>query len=170
MWKKKGPKKNKKSLLIEPGDPGQAAGVGQLSCGPRWAPDCGVCGSSSMCLKWAGIHYPLKHQHFTVGTLLIYSSIIILLTHTHTQSFSLSLSADPLSCSFFPSLLIAFLSLSYLSLLPHTCLIPSPNSSPFYCLRLSSPPFLPNVPSLIKVPWPFVFYQTWQPALLFVYK
>lgn len=43
--------KKKKSLLIEPGDPGQAAGVGQLSCGPRWAPDCGVCGSSSMCLK-----------------------------------------------------------------------------------------------------------------------
>lgn len=147
-------KKKKKSLLIESGDPGQAAGVGQLSCGPRWAPDCGVCGSCSMCLKWAGIHYPLKHQHFTVGTLLIYSSIIILLTHTHTVFLPLSFcwAPDPLSCSFFPpSLLIAFLSLSYLSLLPNTCLIPSPNSSPFYRLRLSLPlPFFPMFPHSLK--------------------
>lgn len=103
---------------------------------------------SSVCLEPAGIHYPLKHQCFTVGTVLISGSIIIRLTHhlTHivlllslapSPSHSLTLSHSPLLCS---SLLSVELR-SPLLFSPFNCLFFPPSYLPLILLHAC--PILP---------------------------
>lgn len=86
---------------------------------------------SSVCLEQPGIHYPLKHQCFTVGTVLISGSIIILLTH-HLTHIVLFLSLAPSPSHSLTLILTVFLCValcsqsSFIPLSPHpfNCLSP----------------------------------------------